>query len=417
MPTPDVTTDILVALGTGVVLLFLAKFTDKGKTGDGADTPYTPPYLPSDVQRVYDALDMFVKLPIPSEQSQIDALQVGVARLIKSAQSNETTEKVNRISDMAAEAMYDVLKVKDAFANEDFFNTSLDITEPLARLGESGKSLQALTSAQLDTVLGEVVKMHKDIAAALLVAGTTIEPRDAGSPSTAMESAIGPKRKAAIEAREKNYGDERIVTQLLPVTSVEQLVAASMKGTMSTIFGDIDTLKHKWDTKANTYFVVASTDPIDLTMLARYWSEDTVINYDKDALKFHGGFTGTLIDPTNAVHHSGVTMKYRDVVTVGTGTLDKVFAHKGAKKSGSQVWLHMWEVPKTDIKRIDANPPATGPHPWEYAFKRVDQPALKPDQLTFMWDTMAARGLTNDKHDIIRLLDHDMFAKFIANFE
>ena len=142
MPTPDVTTDILVALGTGVVLLFLAKLTDKGKTGDGADTPYTPPYQPSDVQRVYDALDMFVKLPIPSEQSQIDALQVGVARLIKSAQSDATTEKVNQISDMAAEAMYDVQRVQDAFANEDFFNTPLDITEPLAKLGETGPPLK-----------------------------------------------------------------------------------------------------------------------------------------------------------------------------------------------------------------------------------------------------------------------------------
>ena len=72
MPTQDVTTDILVALSTGVVLLFLAKFTDKGKTG-GADTPYTPPYQSSDVQRLFEALDLFVTLPQPNEQSQIDA--------------------------------------------------------------------------------------------------------------------------------------------------------------------------------------------------------------------------------------------------------------------------------------------------------------------------------------------------------
>ena len=207
MPTQDVTTDILVALGTGVVLLFLAKLTDKGKTG-GADTPYTPPYQSSDAQRLFDALDLFVTMPQPNEQSQIDALQVGVARLIKSAQSDATTEKVNQISDMAAEAMYQVQAVQDKFANEDFFNTSLDITEPLAKLGQTGATLEALTAAQLDGVLDEVVAKQKTIVAALKAAGTTIEERDQGSPVAAMRSEIPRKRKAALDEREKIYGDE-----------------------------------------------------------------------------------------------------------------------------------------------------------------------------------------------------------------
>ena len=415
MPTPDVTTDILVALGTGVVLLFLAKLTDKGKTG-GADTPYTPPYQPSDVQRLFDALDLFVTLPQPNEQSQIDALQVGVARLIKSAQSDATTKTVNQISDMAAEAMYDVQAVQDKFANEDFFNTNLDITEPLAKLGQTGATLEALTSAQLDGLLDEVVAKHKTIVAALKAAGTTIVDRDQGSPVAAMRSEIPMKRKAALDERENIYGDERIVTQLLPVTSVEQLVQASTKAKMSTIFGDIDTGKHGWDTTANTYFIVASTDPAKLTMLARYWSDDSTISYAKDALKFYSGFAGTLINPTNAWHHAGATVKYRDIVDAGTGTLDQLFAHKGAKRGGSEVWLHMWEVPKTEIDQIEVNPPRGKPHPWEYAFKKADIAPLTPDQLTFRWDTMAARGLTDSKDGIIRLLDRDMFSSFITNF-
>ena len=36
---------------------------------------------------------------------------------------------------------------------------------------------------------------------------------------------------------------------------------------MSTIFGDIDTAKQPLDLQRNTYFVVASTDDTDMTML------------------------------------------------------------------------------------------------------------------------------------------------------
>lgn len=77
----------------------------------------------------------------------------------------------------------------------------------------------------------------------------------------------------------------------------------------------------------------------------------------------------------------------------------------------------MWEVPKTEIDQIEVNPPPGGkPHPWEYAFKKADIAPLTPDQLTFRWDTMAARGLTDSKDGIIRLLDRDMFSSFITNF-
>ena len=409
MPTPDVTTDILVALGTGVVLLFLAKLTDKGKTGDGTSTADTPPYQHSDVDRIWSALDMFLKLPIPSEQSQIDAVQAGVARLIKSATSDATTEKVNQIADMAAEAMYDVQRVQGAFENETFFDTPLDITKPLEQLGVKGATLAALTSAELDNVLGEVVNAHKQIEAALQAAGTTIEPRDKGSPISTMRSEIPEKKKKAIEKRESNYGDERLVTQLLPVMSVQQLVDTSTKATLSTIFGDIDTAKQPLDLTTNTYFVLASTDDTDMLMYAWYWSDNTVISYTKDAHKFYSGHAGVQITSGNA-RLPGLKKKYRAIVPDGTGNLDR------AVKKG-QVWVHIWEVPKADINHINAAPPTGGkPHPWEYAFKSNNEPPLTPDQLTFMWSTMAARGLTDATQDIIYLLDRDVFSSYIANF-
>jgi hypothetical protein len=321
------------------------------------------------------------------EAQALDPIYVTLGCLAKSAGDRSAADKVDQITDMVTEGVYQMLMAEgrnEQWSFEDIFTKKAitDITAPLVAMGNS---VDALNMTQLDTLLAAIAKKKTEVEQHYQTQTSTTPPaRTTATPPDEMKTESMRLQKEVRAEQGRVLEADRLDDQMIPTVNINDAPVRKTKSG-STLYGTLGT---SYPTKKDmVYFVLTTIRTTPVEMVSRFWGDKSVEKPFIDtasSLYRDGQAPYELIDKGHVVV-SRTKHAYEDVITDGK-LARAVQANKSTK--GQKVTVFIWEVPQADVDaptKTALGWVAAPPHPWEYAFREEAGSVATKGQLTYAW--------------------------------